>query len=149
MNAVTAKPTRLARRIDVVLNYSTLIVMLAVFIYITRQSITVPIIIIGFIAALFFIISFVNLQVKTKLWKFVHTKIENLDEREIQIIFQSLRYSYTVFAVICLSFFLVYELQKELVPDGINLPLMPIIVVLLYLAHTLPASIIAWTEKEV
>jgi len=149
MNAITAKSTRLSRRLDVVLNYSTLIIMLIALFSLTRQNIIIPIIAVGAIAALFFVISYINLFVKTKLWKFVHTKIENLDEREIQVIHRSLRYSYTIFAIVCLSFFMVYELQKELLSGGIELPLMPIIAALIYLAHTLPASIIAWTEKEI
>ena len=149
MNAITAKSTRLSRRLDVVLNYSTLIIMLTALFSLTRQSNIIPIIAVGAVAALFFVISFINLFVKTKLWKFVHTKIENLDERQIQVVYQSLRYAYTIFAIVCLSFFLIYELQKELLPGGLDLPLMPIIAALIYLAHTLPASIIAWKEKEV
>ena len=149
MNAITAKSTRSSRRLGVILNYGTLVIMLIAFMSLARLSINVPIITIGIIAALFFVISFINLHIKTRLWKFVHTKIENLDERQIQVTLQSSRHSYTIFSIVCLSFFLVYELLKELLPGGIDLPLIPIIAALIYLAHTLPSSIIAWTEKEV
>ena len=100
MNAITVKSTRLSRRLDVVLNYSTLIIMLTALFSLTRQSNIIPIIAVGLVAALFFVISFINLFVKTKLWKFVHTKIDDLDEREVQVIFQSLRQSYTIFAIV-------------------------------------------------
>ncbi len=149
MNAITTKSTQPSRRLGVLLNYGTLIIMLAIYIALVGENINIPVMAIGIAALAIFIISFINLHVRTKLWKFVHTKIENLDEREIQVVFQSLRHSYSIFPIVCLSFFLVYELLKEFLPGGIDLPLMPIIAAFIYLAHTLPSSIIAWKEKEI
>ncbi len=149
MNTITAKSNRPSRRLGVLLNYGTLIIMLAIYIALVGENINIPVMAIGITALVIFIISFINLHVRTKLWKFVHTKIDNLDEREIQVVFQSLRHSYSIFGIVCLSFFLVYELLREFLPGGIDLPLMPIIAALIYLAHTLPSSIIAWKEKEI
>jgi len=149
MNALSAKSNRPLRRLGVVLNYGTLIIMLIAFVSLARQSINIPIVAIAIVAALFFMISFINLHVRTRLWKFVHTKIDNLDERQIQVVHHSLRHSYSIFSIVCLTLFFAFGLLKELMPGEIDLPLMPIIAALIYLAHTLPSSIIAWTEKEV
>ena len=89
--------------------------------------------------------SFITLYIKTKIWKLVHTKIEKLDEREIQLTHESLRYSYSIFTVVSLLVLLIFALT---IKDYDSL-LMIICIGLLYLAHTLPAAIIAWKQKDV
>ncbi len=90
-----------------------------------------------------FIVSFFKAFIIPKFWKTVHTSLENLDEREVQVVFNALRYAYSIFAIICLVIIYGFAIAKY----------QPIDVViagsLLYLAHSLPASIIGWNEKNI
>lgn len=137
------------RKMWVVINYLALIVLLVSFYSADRYGLTTLLITSGSVAIVFMIISFVKVYAQTRLWRFVHTKAEKLDEREMMVTYESLRRSYGVFAVICLVVFLFAELITKEFGGGYKLALMPVIMALLYLAHTLPASIIAWTEREI
>jgi hypothetical protein len=114
-----------------------------------RSGVTVLLAILGIIAIAVSIYSYVHVHIKTGLWKLVHANPDNLDERQIMVTHESLRFSYGIFSVICLSIFLASELIRQLLSIGSDFPLIPVIAVLIYLAHTLPSSIIAWCEKEV
>ena len=86
-----------------------------------------------------------SVHFKTGLWKLVHAKVDTLDEREIQLILGSLRYAYTLFSIIALSAVLcmiVFEMESAIMQ-------FVIFWALLYLAHTLPSSIIGWTEYRI
>ena len=90
-----------------------------------------------------FLFTFFKAFITTKFWKMVHTSTKNLDEREMQVVLHALRYAYGIFAIICLIIiyaFAIVEYQPidVLLAGG-----------LLYLAHTLPAAIIAWKEKNI
>jgi fumarate reductase subunit C len=137
--------SRQGRRALVVFNYICIILFLAAFSLGTRSDWNM-IYIIGMSATLLAaLISFLFLHINTKLWKLVHTKLEKLDERQIQVTHESLRYSYSIFSVISLVVLLVLALTR-----GNNDSILILIFAsLLYLAHTLPSSILAWTEKEV
>jgi hypothetical protein len=137
------------RRIGVVINFGSLLTLLAFF-FVAKFGGGTIITVVGMSATLIaIIISFIYVFAKTGLWRLVHTKVDKLDERQVLITHESLRYSYSIFSIICLIVILTSELLKEFVMHGINIPLVPVFAVLLYLAHTLPASIIAWKEKEV
>ncbi len=137
------------RRIGVVINYGWLLMFLAFFFYGKFGEWTI-IAALGMAASLIvIIISFIYVFAKTGLWRLLHTEVDKLDERQVLITHESLRYSYSIFSIICLIVILASELLKEFVMHGISIPLIPVFAILLYLAHTLPASIIAWTEKDV
>ena len=94
-------------------------------------------------------ITFRRVHKKTGLWKLTHTKTDSLDERQLQITHNALSQSYSWFTVICLVIMLVHAVFYRLVP-GLNLVItVPLVGSLIYLAHTLPGSILAWTETEV
>ncbi|MEA2031224.1 MAG: hypothetical protein U9N55_06485 [candidate division Zixibacteria bacterium] len=136
------------RRVGVLVNYSALVLLIAFFYTAERTHINV-FWISGILVALFVVIaSCLYVHGKTGLWRLVHTNIDNLDEREIQVVHISLRQSYSAFSIICLSIVLASELIEEFVSGVVDIPLLPIFVGLLYLAHTLPSSLIAWTEKR-
>jgi len=81
-----------------------------------------------------FVISFYFAYYKTGAWKFVHTPLEKLDERELKIAGSTSRISYAVFTVIALLVMLVLsltELQINVVFTA----------VFIYFAHILPATI--------
>ncbi len=73
----------------------------------------------------------------------VHTSSKNLDEREMQVVLNALRYAYSIFAIICLIIIYAFAIAEY----------QPIDVLLagglLYLAHTLPAGIVGWKEKNI
>jgi hypothetical protein len=89
------------------------------------------------------IISFIYAHMKSGLWRLVHARTSNLDEREISVTRGALGRSYSWFSVICLVTFY-WEL---LVIKGSIGALE--IACLIYLAHTLPSSFIGWSEREV
>ena len=136
---------RTIRRLQVILNYFCILAIIVFFaigkLYGWSNQIFI---VMGCVAVVGFF-SFISLYIKSKIWKLVHTKIEKLDEREIQLTHESLRYSYGIFTVISLLVLLIFALT---IKDYDSL-LMIICVSLLYLAHTLPAAIIAWKQKDI
>jgi hypothetical protein len=85
-----------------------------------------------------FVLSFINAFIKSKLWKFVHSSDTDLDEREILVVLTSLKYAYSVFTILCLIIIYGFALAAQGPIDVLTAG------ALLYLAHTLPASIIGW-----
>jgi len=132
------------RRTGVLLNYLGLIGTVGFFYagYLTSWN--------GVMVALFglslviLLISFFRYFFFSGLWRFVHTGSGNLDERQIKVTRESLRLSYSAFTVISLIVFLWISLYHT---GDTNL--LVIFAGLLYLAHILPATIIAWKEKEI
>ena len=109
------------RRTSVVVNYLSLVLLVVFFIFVEygvwKYFAWTGVLIAGAL----FVMTFHQVYYRTGLWRFVHTPAARLDEREIQVVYRSLQYSYGLYAVVCL----------------------------IYLSHILPASIIAWTEREV
>ncbi|MEA1980911.1 MAG: hypothetical protein U9N54_08055 [candidate division Zixibacteria bacterium] len=136
--------SRAIRRLHVVLNYFCIIAIIVFFaigkIHGWSSSI---LIVIGLIAAVG-LISFITLYIKSKVWKLVHAKIDKLDEREVQLTHESLRLSYSIFTVVSLLVLLIFAVTAKEYDSLI----MIIFIGLLYLAHTLPAAIIVWKQKE-
>jgi len=77
----------------------------------------------------------------TGIWKFTHSKYAELDEREMMIISNALRISYAVFTVSVILIVYAYALLESGPIDVV------IAASMLYLAHILPGSILAWHEK--
>ena len=151
MRREVSKPTR---RIGVIINYLSLVLFILLFSLGMHRGWRIPIIVGETVALTIVLVSFVYLYVKTRLWKFVHASIEELDERQVHIMHDALRYSYSIFSVVTLSYLLILTLTTRfsidtLTPSGSASLGMIILCGLIYIAHTLPASIIAWTEKEV
>ena len=89
------------------------------------------------------IATFIPLHVRTGLWRLAHAKVDALDEREMQQNLESLRHAYIVYAIASLLIIL------TLVVFGSSGQAQQLAVfwILLYLAHTLPSSILAWSES--
>jgi hypothetical protein len=87
--------------------------------------------------------TFIRVYWRTGLWKLAHASYQKLDERQVKVMYDSLSHSYGVFTIVCLV--IVY--LNAVIERG---PV-PIVIAgsILYLAHTLPAAVVAWTEKEV
>ena len=132
------------RRIAVIVNYLSVLAIGLIVKVGEWAGWDVGMIIIGaLIATIVALVTFYLLYWRTRLWRMVHARFEKLDEREVQLIYEALRYSYIIFILACLSILYINVIAVKghfsaLVPTG-----------LLYLSHVLPASIVAWTEKEV
>ncbi len=139
------KVSQSKRRFSVIVNYFSLLVALVVFYAALETGWSMTLTVLEIVAVATAVITFFYLHVGTHLWKLVHANVEKLDEREIQVTRDSLRHSYSIFSVIALAVILLNALSVR----ANNSTDMVIFVSLLYLAHTLPSSIIAWKERQV
>lgn len=136
------KKTIIKRRIGVILTYLSLLIIDLVFEYCKIYQWTYVLGIIEIIAFVVFVMSFVTTYLKSGLWKFIHKPIKQLDEREIILTSNSLRYAYSIFTIFVLVLLLVFAIT-EIYVDIV------LVVSLILFAHILPASVIAWTEKNI
>jgi hypothetical protein len=79
----------------------------------------------------------------TGLWSLTHKKTRSLDERENQVVTNSVKISYSIFTIFVILMIYIFAVLGMGPFDVV------IAATLLYLAHILPTSILAWTEKEV
>lgn len=142
------------RRTNVVLNYFSLI-LLALSIMAIEYGWAAGWPIAGLIVGLvLFTLTFIQVYGRTGLWKFVHMPLEQFDEREMEIIHHSLRVAYTFFTVIALLYILILTLGIQFFagltdPDGDFSLGSVVFAAFIYLSHILPASIIAWSKRNV
>jgi len=133
--------TKHTSRIAVLVNYFSIIVILALF-YVVRlgllKTVFIAFEIIPLIAA---VLSFRYAFLKTDIWKMTHASYKKLDEREIQVVFKATSISYSLFVIVTLVIIYIFILSGMGQIDAV------LAVSLLYIAHILPASIIAWNEK--
>ena len=131
------------RRFWVIINYLSIIFLLSFF-YTGKYFNWTVLVLIGEAASLLlFIVSFIKGFINTKLWRMSHTSSKNLDERQLQVLLNSLKYSYSIFTIITLIIIYGFAVA-ELGPIDVVLA-----GCLLYMAHTLPAAIIGWNEKVI
>ncbi len=135
--------SRKLNRVWITINYLSLIVGMLLFYTVKFRH--WPLSFLFFEIGIFtiFLISLFKAFIKTGFWKMVHTSPKNLDEREMQVVLNALRYAYSIFTIICLIIIYVFAIAEY----------QPIDVLLagglLYLAHTLPAAIVGWNEKKI
>jgi len=143
MNETAKSISKATRRLGVIVNYIALAVFLVLFLAMEDHKWD-WMIGTGIVLSLaVFTWTFIIIHVKTGLWKFVHTRFDRLDEREAQVNYESLRYAYRIFAVVCLVIIYINAVVEK---GHIHVI---IAASLLYLAHTLPSAVIAWKEREV
>lgn len=135
--------SKTSRRFWVIINYLSMFLILGFF-YNGKScgwshTFTFAIIIVAGIL----ILSFIYAYSITHLWKLVHTSSKKLDERQVQVVHRALQISYSIFVIMVLLIIYSYALVEKGPIDVV------LAACLLYLAHTLPAAFIAWTEKEV
>jgi len=137
--------SRSNRRIWVLINYLCIALLVMSFYFGKAMGMTAVIIAGLVFSVVVGVISFSLVHIGSGLWKLTHSKSEKLDERQILVTHEALRYSYSIFAVISL----LVLLSLALLEGKYDITLIVIFASLLYLAHTLPSSILAWTEQEV
>ena len=129
------------RRLGVVVTFLSLCSMVLIFEYCKIEKRDSAFIAIEIIPLIIFFVSFRLTFIKTGLWKFTHKPLKKLDEREIALTSKSLRYAYGIFTVFTLFLLLSFSILCK--PMSIVL-----VVSLILVAHLIPASVIAWTEKR-
>ena len=130
-------------RLWIILNLASLI-SLIVFFYLGKFSNwQFKVIIVEVLSIVLFVSSFYIGFINTNFWKLVHSKSENLDEREFSVVLTGLKYSYSIFTIMCIV--IVYILIL------INFHFIDVVFAagLLYLAHILPAAVVGWNERIV
>ena len=135
--------TKKSRRIGVIINYLSIVLMLAIFYIVRLGCLNKAFIALEIIPLILVIISFRNAFGKTSLWTITHASFKKLDEREVQMIYKATSISYSLFVIITLI--IIYTF----IFIGMGNIDVLLAAGLLYIAHTLPAAIIAWNEKEV
>lgn len=130
------------RRIGVIITYLSLFSIVMIFEYCTIKQWSIFFKIIEIASITVFIGSYIITYFRTGLWKFTHKPLDKLDEREITLTSKSLRYAYGIFTMLILILLFLFTI----IDIKVN---MVLVSSLIFFAHILPASIIAWTEKEV
>ena len=132
------------RRSSVILNYLSVAAMAIV---VDMRDVlgwgAAPVIITTCGTAILGLVTFMRVFWRTRLWSITHAGFKGLDERQVQVVYGALRNSYWIFAVVCLVI-----LYANAVIEKGHIPVL-VAASVLYLAHTLPAAVVAWTEKEV
>jgi len=146
---MTSQVSKSGRRAGVVVNYGSLLLILAALYVATGGGLNLLSGLIGGLSLAVFIISFIMVHARTRLWHMTHSRGDRLDERQMMVTHEALRFSYIYFTIAILVLLLCFELLREFLAGGFNPPLIPVFAALIYLAHTLPSSILAWTEKEI
>lgn len=139
------QPARTYRKSGVILNYLCLFLFVALFYsteHITGWNSIV--IICTLLLLVMTVITFIKVYVKSGLWKLIHSKIEKLDDREIYVTHEALRYAYAIISVVLLIIIFVMALTS-MGKDALG-PVLP--ASLIYFAHTLPSAVIVWKDKE-
>jgi hypothetical protein len=144
------KAARGGRRAWMLVNYLCLFIMNVCFYFVAQnEDMTHAVDALGILAFVGVVFTFRKVHWKTGLWKLTHAKTETLDERQVQVTHIALGRSYAWFSVICLAIILFHAIVYRLLP-GVNFIItIPLAGSLIYLAHTLPGSVLAWTEAEV
>ena len=137
------------RRFGVFVNYVSLGLLLAWFYFAESYGMDIAMLAVGLALFLVVVISFIIVHMRTRLWYQTHIRFDDLDERQREVTHDALRYAYSYFTVILLLLFLAFELLKEYASGFSEVSLMPVIAVLIYTAHTLPAAVLACREKEI
>jgi len=134
--------TKHTRRFAVLINYFSIVVILVLFYLVRLLGLNPIFLAFEIIPLITVVLSFRHAFVKTGIWKMTHASSKKLDEREIQVVFKAMNISYSLFAITTLVIIYIFILSGLGQIDAV------LAVCLLYIAHILPASIIAWNEKE-
>lgn len=144
-----SSPSRTRRRVDVMINYLSLLLLLAGFYAMAGTGLTALFGIVGLVTLTAVIVTFYDVHIRTRIRRQTHAPADRLDERQIMVTHEALRLSYSWFTIICLVLLVIAELIRGIASHGGGVTFMPVVAGLMYLAHTLPGSILAWTEREI
>lgn len=135
------------KRTMLILNYGALLLMNAAFYYAFIKDPAHLVDLFGIFFLIVTAVTFRPLFWKTGIWKLTHEHGGNLDEREVSVTREALSDSYGWFAVICLLIMLVQSIISRMSICPKYTITVPLVVSLLYLAHTMPGAFIAWKNQ--
>jgi len=134
--------SRKYRRIGVIVSFLALFMIVSIFeYYVSIHKWDSFFIIVESSLITIFTVSIILTYFKTGLWSFTHKSLEKLDEREISLMSKSLRKSYAIFTVSVLFLIMLNSLA------GFSVHMVTVAALILF-SHIVPASVIAWSEKE-
>ncbi len=133
------------RKAWVIITYGSVIATLLLFYFGQQGGWPLSLGILTMVSLVLVGMSLLWLHIRTRLWQLVHMSFDELDERQAQVVHNALRHSYAIFSVTVLAviFYAAFAYR------GNTSLAMLVLGALLHLAHTLPSSVIAWTEREV
>ena len=138
------------RKVLILINYFSLLIMNVSFYLIhNNREMSHLADVVGISALLIVAVTFISGHLRSGLWRLTHSSSEVLDERQLQVTHSAIRLSYGIFAVVCLVIMLLHSVMDSLVPGADFIITVPLAVSLIYMAHTLPASILTWSESDV
>ena len=129
-------------KISIFVNYLCLIVIIFIQNLKINNKLILNKLIIFIIAVILLLITFYYVFWKTRLWHFTHKSLKKLDEREIQVSYQSLKYSYSIFTIAILIAVFIYAIFEKRF-DFL------FFISFLYLAHTLPGAVVIWRKIDI
>ncbi len=132
--------SRLRLRTGIVLNLLALAFLVLSWTTIPVNKTKIGLIVTGIFALLVLLYTYYYSFWQTGLWKFTHTIVPKLDEREYAISNRALRFAYSIFTIVVLAYLLFSVLTKKM-------PHIIPVVGLIYLAHILPAVYLGWRRK--
>jgi uncharacterized Tic20 family protein len=133
---------RNVRRVFVLLNLVSLALIPAVFLRLQAQY-SVMLLIAQIAVTLLCLGTCIPLYGSSGIWKLTHCRSDALDERQLKVVHQAMQLSYAIFTVVALLLIYAAVLVSSRVMHAITAAS------LLYLAHTLPGAILAWSQKEI
>ena len=145
--------TRSSRRVGVAVNYLSLVLATAIAGWGDEHGwnwkLGGPFIAMMVILA----VTFIQTQVRTGLFTFIHRKVERLDERERELSYEALRHGYGIFAILALILLLLLMIASDSSFSRwftwIHSMGRPVFLAMFYAAHTLPAAVLAWNHDRV
>ncbi len=136
---------RTARRLRVCINVLVLLLFLGQFFIGQLEGFTSWRIgtLLGLLVAIVWY--FFELHVRTGFWKLTHQRVDDLDEREIEVVHDALRIAYSIFtigAILLMGLLLFLHLPSDVLYGSAAI----LVAWLLYVAHTLPGMVLVWRE---
>ena len=146
--------SRVNRRNGVLLNYASLAASAALFCTGEYGGWGAGLVVAALASLAVLVATFYATFVRTRLWRLTHTKTANLDERELHVTHESLRFSYAIFTAVSLVLVTVLHFAVRFSVDlltfrGHNSVGLAMLIFLYYLSRTMPAAVIAWREKAI
>lgn len=130
------------RRTSIIINFLSIFCILFVF-YLVKFAIIHPMwLVLEILPLSSVVISFRKAFVLSGAWKICHSSFSDLDERELQLVLKATNLSYSIFTICTLIIIYIFILSGLGCLDAV------LAGALLYFAHIIPTSIIAWVEKE-
>ncbi|MFC2132975.1 hypothetical protein ACFLTH_00040 [Bacteroidota bacterium] len=144
--------SQMNRRIFVAINYFCLFGFQIFFVWGENSNWPVHLVVITITFLVLLVLSFIPAYIGSGVWIFSKTHDKNLDERQMQIRNHVLRNSYAIYGILTVIVIAYLKETSEpssifgAAPDGVPFA---IYTGILYIVNILPASLLAWQEKEI